>query len=455
MTTVAIKKKPSLSFWQIFNMSFGFLGIQFGFALQTGNASRILQTFGADVEHLSWFWLAAPITGMIIQPIIGHYSDRTWTRLGRRRPFFLTGAILSGLALLFMPNSSALAVFIPPIVVGAGMLMIMDASFNVAMEPFRALVADNLPDEQHNIGFSMQTCLIGVGAVIGSWLPYVFAEWFHIPKIAAKGIVPDNLLFSFYVGAVVLIGCILWTVISTKEYSPAEFASFHEEDVEEGKSKSGLMEIFSDLTHMPKTMRQLGVVQFFSWFALFSMWVFTTPAIADHVYHIKAGDTTSVEYNNAANWVNVTFGVYNLVSAIYALMLPWIVRKTSRKKTHCFSLVMGGIGLISIYFIQNHYLLLLSMIGIGLAWGSILAMPYAILSSSIPVKKIGVYMGIFNFFITFPQIVNGVIGGPIVKHFYNNHAIYALVMAGMFMFMGAIAVLFVHDGRKIQIIDKP
>jgi maltose/moltooligosaccharide transporter len=455
MTTEAIKKKPSLSFWQIFNMSFGFLGIQFGFALQTGNASRILQTFGADVEHLSWFWLAAPITGMIIQPIIGHYSDRTWTRLGRRRPFFLTGAILSGLALLFMPNSSALAVFIPPIVVGAGMLMIMDASFNVAMEPFRALVADNLPDNQHNIGFSMQTCLIGVGAVIGSWLPYVFAEWFDIPKVAAKGIVPDNLLFSFYVGAAVLIGCILWTVISTKEYSPTEFASFHEEDKEEGKSKSGLMEIFSDLAHMPKTMRQLGVVQFFSWFALFSMWVFTTPAIADHVYHIKAGDTTSVEYNNAANWVNVTFGVYNLVSAIYALMLPWIVRKTSRKKTHCFSLVMGGIGLISIYFIQNHYLLLLSMIGIGLAWGSILAMPYAILSSSIPVKKIGVYMGIFNFFITFPQIVNGVIGGPIVKHIYNNHAIYALVMAGMFMFMGAIAVLFVNDGRKIQIIDKP
>ena len=240
MTTLSIKKKPSLNFWQIFNMSFGFLGIQFGFALQTGNASRILQTFGADVEHLSWFWLAAPITGMIIQPIIGHYSDRTWTRLGRRRPYFLTGAILSGLALLFMPNSSMLAALIPPIVVGAGMLMIMDASFNVAMEPFRALVADNLPDSQHNTGFSMQTCLIGVGAVMGSWLPYVFAEWFHVPKTAAPGIVPDNLLYSFYIGAAVLIGCILWTVISTKEYSPAEFASFHEPDKEEVPHKSGI-----------------------------------------------------------------------------------------------------------------------------------------------------------------------------------------------------------------------
>lgn len=454
MIVPAIKKKPSLNFWQIFNMSFGFLGIQFGFALQTGNASRILQTFGADVEHLSWFWLAAPITGMIIQPIIGHYSDRTWTRLGRRRPYFLTGAILSGLALLFMPNSSMLAALIPPIVVGAGMLMIMDASFNVAMEPFRALVADNLPDSQHNAGFSMQTCLIGVGAVVGSWLPYVFAEWFHVAKTAAPGIVPDNLLYSFYIGAIVLIGCILWTVISTKEYPPAEFASFHEPDPVEEKHKSGIAEIFSDLVNMPKTMKQLGVVQFFSWFALFSMWVFTTPAVVDHVYHIPAGDTSSVEYNNAANWVNVCFGVYNLVSAIYALLLPRIVRNTSRIKTHAFSLVMGGLGLISIYFIENHYLLLLSMIGIGLAWGSILAMPYAILSSSIPVKKIGVYMGIFNFFITFPQIVNGVIGGPVVKYFYHNHAIYALIMAGVFMFLGAISVLYVQDGKKIQIIDQ-
>ena len=391
---------------------------------------------------------------MIIQPIIGHYSDRTWTRLGRRRPYFLTGAILSGLALLFMPNSSALAVLIPPIVVGAGMLMIMDASFNVAMEPFRALVADNLPDNQHNAGFSMQTCLIGVGAVIGSWLPYVFAEWFHIAKTAAPGIVPDNLLYSFYVGAAVLIGCILWTVISTKEYPPAEFASFHKEDEPESTHKSGLAEIFSDLANMPKTMRQLGVVQFFSWFALFSMWVFTTPGIVEHIYHIRQGDTTSVEYNNAANWVNVIFGVYNLVSAIYALLLPRIVRKMSRIKTHSFSLIMGGIGLISIYFIQNHYLLLLSMVGVGLAWGSILAMPYAILSSSIPVKKIGVYMGIFNFFITMPQIVNGIIGGPIVKYFYHNHAIYALIMAGIFMFLGAVAVLYVQDGKKIATIDK-
>jgi maltose/moltooligosaccharide transporter len=454
MATQGILQKPKMSFWQIFNMSFGFLGIQFGFALQTGNASRILQTFGADVEHLSWFWLAAPITGMIVQPIIGHYSDRTWTRLGRRRPYFLTGAILSGLALFFMPNSSMLAAIIPPIVVGAGMLMIMDASFNVAMEPFRALVADNLPDSQHDAGFSMQTCLIGVGAVIGSWLPYVFANWLGIAKTAEPGHVPNNLLFSFYIGGIVLIASILWSVFKTKEYPPEEYAKFHEKDIESNeKKKSGLAEILSDLANMPKAMKQLGLVQFFSWFALFSMWVFTTPALVDHVYHIKAGDTSSEAYNNAGNWVGVLFGIYNAVSAVYALLLPRIVRKTSRKKTHAFSLTMGGIGLISIFFITNDYLLILPMIGIGLAWGSILAMPYAILSSSIPAKKIGVYMGIFNFFITFPQIVNGIIGGPIVKYVYNNHAIYALVMAGVFMFLAAISVLFVEDGRDIQIIE--
>src|ERR1700733_14376103 len=250
MSTFAIKQKPRLDFWQIWNMSFGFLGIQFGFALQTGYASSILLTFGANVDNLSWFWLAAPLTGMIIQPIIGHYSDRTWTKLGRRRPYFLTGALLSGVALCFLPNSSGLAFLIPPIFVGAGMLMLMDASFNVAMEPFRALVADNLPDSQHNIGFSMQTCLIGVGAVIGSWLPYVFANWFGIAKTAAPGHVPDNLLYSFYIGGIVLIASIIWTVVKTKEYPPAEYARFHEEDLEVHEKKSDIAEIFSDLVNM-------------------------------------------------------------------------------------------------------------------------------------------------------------------------------------------------------------
>lgn len=440
-------EKPRLSFWQIWNMSFGFFGIQFGFALQNGNASRILQTFGADVEHLSLFWLAAPITGMIVQPIIGHYSDRTWNRFGRRRPYFLTGALLAALALIFMPNSAVLAYLLPPILVGAGMLMIMDASFNVAMEPFRALVADNLPDSQRSVGFSVQTFLIGAGAVLGSWLPYIFSEYLGVSKTAAPGHVPDNVIYSFYVGAFVLAAALLWTVVSTKEYSPEERAKFYPED-EEADEQKGILSIFTDFSKMPVTMRQLGLVQFFSWFALFSMWVFTTPAVAEHVYKVTPGDTSSVAFADAANWVSLLFGIYNGVSAIYALMLPAIARKTSRKIAHAFSLTAGGIGLLSIYFIQDPKLLIFSMIGIGLAWGSILAMPYAILSGSIPARKMGVYMGIFNFFITFPQIVNGFFGGMIVKQLFHGQAIFSIVMAGVLMLLGAVSVLYVKDSKQ-------
>ena len=443
-------EKPRLTFWQIFNMSFGFLGIQFGFALQNGNASRILQTFGADVEHLSLFWLAAPVTGMIVQPIIGHYSDHTWNRLGRRRPYFLTGAILSAIALVLMPNSAVLAYLLPPILIGAGLLMIMDASFNIAMEPFRALVADNLPLNQRSIGFSVQTFLIGIGAVLGSWLPYILAEYLGISKTAAPGQVPDNVIYSFYFGALILVLTIIWTVITTKEYSPEEYHKYHPDEIQTEASK-GLSAIFTDFAAMPATMRQLGLVQFFSWFALFSMWVYATPAVAQHIYHVVPGDTTSTRFADAANWVGVLFGIYNGVSALYALLLPLIARATSLKIAHAFSLTMGGAGLLSIFFIQNPTYLIFSMIGVGFAWGSILALPYAILSGSIPAKKMGVYMGIFNFFITFPQIVNGLFGGMMVKAFYNNEAIYAIVLAGIFMILGAVAVLYVKEQKKISL----
>ena len=449
-----VAKKPKMSFLQIFNMGFGFLGIQLGFALQTGNASRILQTFGADVEHLTWFWLAAPLTGMIIQPIIGHYSDSTWTRLGRRRPYFLVGALLAGLALLFMPNASLFAAILPLVMIGAGTLMIMDASFNVAMEPFRALIADNLSEEQHNQGFSVQTCLIGVGAIIGSLMPYALANWIGVAKTAPKGVVPPNVSYSFYAGAIILVATVLWTVFTTKEYNPEEYASFNEDETENQtgkKKKSAVAEVFSNLIHMPKTMRQLAVVQFFSWYALFSMWVFTTPAIAEHVFHIEAGDTSSAGYNTAANWVDILFAVYNGISAIYALALPNLLSRISRKQIHAFSLAVGGLSLISMLFIQNQFLLFVPMIGIGLAWGSALAIPYAILSSSIPPSKVGVYMGIFNFTITIPQILNGVIGGLIVKYLFNNKPIYALVIAGVFLFLAAVSVFFVQDDPKKQV----
>jgi maltose/moltooligosaccharide transporter len=440
--------KPRLSFWQIFNMSFGFLGIQFGFALQNGNASRILRTFGADVEHLSWFWIAAPLTGMIVQPIVGYYSDKTWGKLGRRRPFFLAGAILSSLALCFMPNASLAASIAPALFIGAGMLMIMDASINLAMEPFRALVADNLPDEQRTAGFSIQTCLIGIGAVAGSWFPYILAEWFGISKVAVDGTVPDNVIFSFYIGAVVFMASILITIFKTKEYPPAEYELYH------GKaddSAHGLGSIFKDFSKMPRTMKQLGLVQFFSWFALFGMWVFTTDAIATHIYHLPITDKSSEAYNDAGNWVGIIFGVYNGVSAIYALLLPYLAKKIGRKQTHALSLFVGGIGLISIFFAPNKEFLIFSMACVGISWASILSMPYVILSSSIPAGKMGIYMGIFNFFITIPQIINGIIGGPVVKNIYGNQPIYAIVMSGVFMLCAAVSVIYVYDPGSIKI----
>ena len=440
---ITMKQKPKLSFWQIWNMSFGFLGIQFGFALQNANASRILQTFGADVEHLSWFWIAAPLTGMIVQPIVGHYSDKSWTRLGRRRPFFLAGTILACIALALMPNAGYMATAISPMFIGAGMLMIMDASINVAMEPFRALVADLLPSEQRTLGFSIQTFLIGIGAVIGSWMPYMLAEWVGISKTSEQGQVPDNVVFSFYIGAIFFLAAIIWTVFKTKEYPPGEFDTDGEQ-IEEEKHL-GLISILHDFRNMPKSMIQLGVVQFFSWFALFSMWVYSTSAIATHIYGVELGDSSSRSYQDAANWVGVLFGIYNAVSAIYALLLPAIALKIGRRSTHAISLIMGAAGLISIYFIKDSQLLVFSMIGVGFAWGSILAMPYAILAGSIPAKKMGIYMGIFNFFITIPQIINGIVGGSMVKYLYNSQTIYAIVAAGVCLFIAAVTLIFVED----------
>ena len=437
-------EKRKLSFWDIWNMSFGFLGIQMGFALQNANASRILQIFGADVHELSWFWIVAPLTGLIVQPIIGYYSDRTWTRLGRRRPYFLTGALLASMGLILMPNADMFTAFMPALWVGAGMLMIMDASFNVAMEPFRALVADLLPSDQRTLGFSVQTVLIGIGAVIGSWLPYALANWFGVANETEAGGVPLNLMLSFFIGAAVLVVSILITVFTTKEYSPEEMAQFETEEEEETEEESSLLDIFSDFKKMPTTMRQLSWVQFFSWFGLFGMWVFSVPAIAHHTYGLSLDDH-GTNYQIAGDWVGILFGVYNAVSAVYAFFLPAIAKKLGRKKTYAIGLIGGGLGLISIYFMPNENWLILSMFGIGVAWASILAMPYAILAGSIPAKKMGVYMGIFNFFIVLPQILNALIGGPMVKYLYGGNPMYALVVSGVSLLIAATLVVRVKD----------
>ncbi len=449
-----MKKLPKLSFWQIWNLSFGFLGVQFGFALQNGNVSRILANLGADLHSLPLFWLAAPLMGLIIQPIVGGASDKTWNRLGRRLPFILAGAVISVSAMMLMPNSAVVAAIMPPIVFGAIMLAIMDGSFNVTFQPFRALVADMLPEEQRTFGYSIQSFLINTGAVLGSVLPYILT-WVGVSNSAEVGHVPDSVIWSFYIGGTVLIITVLTTVIMTKEYAPKEFAEYSSNTKEETEAEGN--ESFLDtLKKIPKTMWQLAVVQLFSWFALYLMWVYSTPAIARHFWGVT--DSVSIDFNNAANWVGVIFGAYSLVAAIYSIIMPYFARITSRKFVYASSLIAGGIGYISMLFFggtsggANSSLLFISMIGVGMAWAAILAMPYAILSSSIPQSKMGVYMGIFNFTIAGPQILSGLLGGQIINFVPDKNPIYILVLAGVCMLIAAVAVFFVDDvpSREIK-----
>ncbi len=500
-----MKTKPRLNFWQIWNMSFGFFGIQFGFALQNANVSRIFESLGARVEDIPILWIAAPVTGLIIQPIIGYMSDNTWNRLGRRRPYFLTGAILASIALLIMPNS-------PVLWMAAGMLWIMDASINISMEPFRAFVGDMLPPDQRTRGFAMQSFFIGTGAVIASALPYVMTNWLGVSTTPLEGqAIPPNVKWSFYAGGLIFILAVLVTVIKSREYSPEEMKAFEEAEAARktsgdtgtgeliqrtprflrsgilwlltglllsalfyyrevegelyvlsfglaafgliqllthliksaGAGESGLVVVMTDLFNMPRTMVQLAVVQFFSWFALFAMWIYTTAGVTSHVY--GTSDTASALYNEGANWVGILFAVYNGFAALVAFGLPVLARYTNRRVTHMIALIAGGVGLISIFFVKNPDLLVIPMLGVGLAWASILAMPYAILTGSLPGNKMGTYMGIFNFFIVIPQIMAASILGFMVKNFFGGQAIFALVAGGISMLIASVLILFVHD----------
>lgn len=428
--------KKKLDFWQIWNMSFGFLGIQFGFALQNANTSRIFQTLGAEIDKIPILWIAAPVTGLLVQPVVGYLSDRTWGKLGRRRPFFLTGALLASLALIIMPNS-------PVLWIAAGMLWVMDASINISMEPFRALVADLLPSEQRTTGFAVQSFFIGVGAVIASLLPYMLTNWLGISNTAPKGEIPDSVIYSFYLGAAAFFGAVLWTVVRTKEYPPENMEEFLEHKKNKAGFLQGVSEIFDSFLKMPKTMIQLAFVQFFSWFALFCMWIYTTPAVTKHLYHTV--DTESIAYNEGADWVGVLFAVYNGVAAVTAFILPVLAKRFSRKFAHSLSLTLTGLAFISFLFIPSPGLLLIPMIFIGLGWASILSMPYAILSGALPQEKMGVYMGIFNFFIVIPQIVAATLIGFTVKSFFGDDPIYALVVGGVSMIIAATLTMFVND----------
>ncbi|MEO8820433.1 MAG: MFS transporter [Ginsengibacter sp.] len=429
--------KHRLSFAQIINMSFGFFGIQFGFALQNANVSRIFQTLGADIDKIGFLWIAAPLTGLLVQPIIGYMSDRTWSRKwGRRRPFFFIGAVLASIALFLMPQSTTLWM-------AAVLLWVLDASINISMEPFRAFVGDKLTSAQRTTGFATQTFFIGLGAVIASLLPYIFTNIFHVSNTAPEGQIGDSVKYSFYIGAVVFFLSVLWTVISSDELPPENIEEWKKEKAQSKGIVVAVKEITKGIFSMPKTMAQLAVVQFFTWVGFYCMWLYSTPAIAQNAYGTI--DTTSKAYQDAGDWVGVMFTVYSGVSAIAAFLLPLLAQKIQRKYTHMICLIIGGIGLVSMIYIKSPQMLLVPMIAIGLAWASTLTMPYAILAGALPPAKMGFYMGVFNFFIVIPQLIASFVMGFVIKDIFHDQAIYALVIGGICMAIGGVMNFIVID----------
>ncbi|MBX2858203.1 MAG: MFS transporter [Cellvibrionaceae bacterium] len=491
--------RPELKFWQIWNMCFGFIGIQFGFALQTANVSRIFQTLGADIDAIPILWIAGPITGLLVQPIIGYMSDKTWNKFGRRRPYFTLGAVAASACLFIMPHSPALWM-------AAGMLWIMDASFNIAMEPFRAFVGDMLPPKQRTQGFAMQSFFIGVASVVASALPWILSNWLGIENTAAPGEIPSTVIYAFYFGAAVLITTVMWTVLRTQEYPPEKIDAFNRYEKHndrqinpfdnsasyvkggvgflciallsasaiyyfklrhelyilaglcgafgavqliaqlcqiKGYNRNAVYQITRDLLNMPRTMAQLAVVQFFSWFALFALWIYTTPAVT--AFHYGTSETSSARYNQGADWVGILFAAYNGFAAIAAFFIPIMARRWGQKTTHCINLMLGAAGYVSITLITDPTWLWAPMVGIGFAWASILSLPYAMLAAALPSSKLGIYIGIFNFFIVIPQILAASVLGIAVSYFFDGQAIYALVLGGICLIIAAIATLKVNN----------
>jgi len=432
-------KRPELSFWQIWNMSFGFFGIQFGWGLQMANMSAIYQYLGASPEDIPLLWLAAPLTGLIVQPIIGYYSDRTWTRMGRRRPYFLVGAILASLALVAMPNSSSLWM-------AAGLLWILDASVNVSMEPFRAFVGDMLPPKQRKYGFAMQSLLIGLGAVLSSSLPWMLTNLFGVSnEPTGESAIPATVHIAFYAGSIIFFFAVLYTILRTKEYPPEDLEAFAEMKARGAGPLHAFAEIFEGIVSMPKVMKQLAVPQFFTWFALFCLWINFAPAIASALYD---PDPTSAGYRQGAEWAGVCFSVYNFVAFFFSFFLLMLVKHLPAKTIHTICLAIGGLGMLSIGFLGNPVLLIAPMVGIGVAWASILAMPYAMLSNGIPADKMGFYMGVFNFFIVLPQILASVGLGWILRTFLAGNAMNAILLGGASFIVAALALQLVDTKRS-------
>lgn len=428
--------KPRLSFWQVWNMSFGFLGIQFGWGLQMANMSAIYEYLGANPDQIPILWLAAPLTGLIMQPVIGHMSDHTWGRLGRRRPYFLVGAILSSLALIAMPNSSALWM-------AAGLLWIVDASINISMEPFRAFVADMLPEEQRTSGFAMQSLFIGLGAVVASALPWLMSSVFHISPSSAGHTIPLTVKLSYYIGSAAFFGAVVWTIVTTKEYPPEDMEAFRRRKAEGAGLLAGARDILASIGGMPETMRQLAWVQICTWLGLFCMWLYFPVAVARNVF--GATTTDSPLYADGVAWGGLCFGMYSAVCFVFSFFLPGLAKALGRRMTHSLCLLCGAAGLLSVAVISDKYLLLLSMTGVGIAWASTLAMPYAMLAGSLPAEKTGIYMGIFNFFIVIPEISASLGFGWVMNNWLNNNRLTAVVAGGVFLMLAALLVHRVHE----------
>lgn len=434
------RKKVPLGFFQLWNMSFGFFGIQFGWTLQMANTSAIYEYLGANPEQIPILWLAAPMSGLIAQPIIGYMSDRTWTKLGRRRPYFLFGAILSSIALILMPNSSSLWM-------AAGALWMLDTSVNISMEPFRAFVSDLVPQEQRTLGFGMQAFFIGLGAVVASICPWILNHWFNFNQIATpEGEIPGTVKVSYYVGAAVFLGTVLWTVLTTKEYPPEDLESLKQRQNQTGGVIGLVKGIIAKVRTMPEVMKQLAWVQFFTWLGIFCVFLYFPPAVGHEIF--GATKESSSLYQEGIEWAGICIALYNVVCFVYSLFLSRIAAATSRKATHGFSLLCGGVGLISLVLVDNQYLLLLPMACFGLAWASALTMPYSMLSDVLPMKDTGIYMGVFNAFIVIPQIIAALGLGWVMEHLLGNNRIFALAVGGVSMVIAAILVNWVRDVTK-------
>jgi len=444
MSTAYTGVKPKLSFWQIWNMCFGFFGIQMGWSLQMNNMSAIYEYLGASPEEIPGLWLAAPMTGLLVQPIIGYLSDRTWhPRLGRRRPYFLVGAILSSLALFFMPNASA-------VWMAAGTLWILDSCINVSMEPFRAFVADNLDEKQRSFGYAMQSMFIGAASFIAGFLPGLLVNWLGVSREKGSGGIPQNIMWSFYIGAAVFLIAVLYTVFRSKEYPPSDpnWKENLKKEKSSGTSHGIIKEIITAVKHMPGQMRRLAIVQFLTWPGLFLMWFYYSPGVATDIF---GGDakTNSEVYTKGLEHANNTSAILNLVTFAFSFSIPFWVGKMGKKLTHTACLLIGGIGLISVNFIQEPWMLYISMSMVGIAWASILSMPYSMLAGVLPQEKMGIYMGIFNFFIVLPEIIASLFFGKIMVNYLHNDRLAAVLIGGVLLCIaGIVCALIVKESKS-------